>query len=101
MSIHTTTDIKSHVKVYVMVFAALTVLTLVTVGATYLNLSKGEAIFLALSIATVKGSLVTSYFMHLISERAMIRWLLMVTVFFFFVLMFLLTSSLFDQVNVL
>ncbi len=95
----TTAEVKNHVKVYIMIFSILAVLTLVTVGASYLNLTMGEAIFLALSIATVKGSLVASYFMHLISEKTMIKWILMVTVFFFFLLIFLPTVSVIDQVN--
>ena len=79
MSEHSMEDIKSHVKVYILVFAALAVLTIVTVAASYLNLSTGEAIFLALSIASIKGSLVVSYFMHLISEKALITWILIIT----------------------
>ena len=55
---HDTIDIQSHIKVYMTVFAALAVLTIVTVAASYLDLSTGEAILLALTIASVKGSLV-------------------------------------------
>ena len=82
MSEHSMEDIKSHVKVYILVFAALAVLTIVTVAASYLNLSTGEAIFLALSIASIKGSLVASYFMHLITEKALITWILILTLAF-------------------
>ena len=74
---HHTADIQSHIKVYMTVFAALAALTIITVAASYMDLSTGEAIFLALTIASVKGSLVASYFMHLISERALITWILM------------------------
>ena len=81
-------DIQSHIKVYMMVFASLAVLTVVTVAASYLELSSGEAIFLALVIASVKGSLVACFFMHLISEKAFITWILMLTAGFFFILMF-------------
>jgi cytochrome c oxidase subunit 4 len=100
MSDHSMDDIKSHVKVYMFVFASLAVLTVVTVAATYLNLSSGEAIFLALIIATIKGSLVASYFMHLISEKALITWILMITFVFFFILMFIPTIAFFDWVNI-
>ncbi|MFQ6677009.1 MAG: cytochrome C oxidase subunit IV family protein [Fidelibacterota bacterium] len=95
----TALEIKNHVKVYIMIFGLLAVLTLVTVGASYLNLEAGETIFLALSIATIKGSLVAGYFMHLISEKTMIKWVLMLTIFFFLLLMFLPTISVIDQVN--
>ena len=83
---HDTMDIQSHIKVYMTVFAALAVLTIVTVAASYLDLSTGEAILLALTIASVKGSLVAGYFMHLIDEKALITWILMLTAGFFFIL---------------
>jgi caa(3)-type oxidase subunit IV len=57
------------------------------VAVSYLNLEKTEAIIVALIIATVKGSLVASYFMHLISEKRMIYMALLLTVVFFAVLM--------------
>ena len=100
MSDHSMDDIKSHVKVYMLVFASLAVLTVVTVAASYMDLSSGEAIFLALIIATIKGSLVASYFMHLISEKALITWILMITFVFFFILMFIPTIAFSDWVNI-
>jgi len=95
-----TADIQSHIKVYITVFAALAALTIVTVAASYLDLSTGEAVFLALAIASIKGSLVASYFMHLISERALITWILMLTAGFFFVLMFIPMVSFIDQARI-
>ena len=65
-------DIKKHVRVYIIVFVALAALTIVTVGISYLHLPTHLAIHLALVVATVKGSLVACYFMHLISERKVI-----------------------------
>ena len=94
---HDTIDIQSNIKVYMMVFAALAVLTVVTVAASYLDISTGEAILLALTIASIKGSLVAGYFMHLISEKALITWILMLTAGFFFVLMFIPMASFIDQ----
>ena len=94
---HDTADIHHHIKIYMMDFAALAFLTIITVAASYLDLSSGEAIFLALIIASVKGSLVAGYFMHLISERALITWILMLTAGFFFVLMFIPMISFIDQ----
>ena len=81
---HDTASMQDHVRVYLMVFGALGVLTVVTVLASYLKLSTSEGIFLALIIASVKASLVLGYFMHLITERKMIIWILVMTVFFFF-----------------
>jgi len=80
-------DIHKHVRKYVVVFVALLALTLVTVAVSYLDLSKTGAIVVALIIATVKGSLVATYFMHLISEKRMIYMSLILTVVFFAVLM--------------
>ena len=94
---HDIIDIQRHIKVYMTVFAALAVLTIITVAASYLDLSTGEAILLALTIASVKGSLVAGYFMHLISEKALITWILMLTAGFFFVLMFIPMASFIDQ----
>ena len=81
--------IEEHIKVYLTVFGALAVLTLLTVSASYMNVSNTEAIFLALSIATVKASLVAGYFMHLITERQTIIYILCLTFVFFLVCMFL------------
>ena len=76
-------DIDKHVKTYMMVFGALMVLTLVTVAVSYLDLGTAGTIALALVIATVKGSLVACYFMHLISEKKLIYTVLIFTVIFF------------------
>ncbi len=81
-------DIQSHVKTYYMVFGALMVLTLVTVGVSYLHLSIPLAITVALIVAIVKGSLVALFFMHLSNERKIIYWVLALTVVFFIFMMF-------------
>ena len=82
-------DIDKHVRTYMIVFAALAVLTVVTVAVYFLKLSVPMAITVALIIATVKGTLVACYFMHLISERKLIFVILLMTVAFFFTLLFL------------
>jgi cytochrome c oxidase subunit 4 len=68
--------VKSHLRVYVMVFVALAVLTVVTVAISYLHLPTAIAITVAMVVATVKASLVAGYFMHLLSEEKVILWLL-------------------------
>ena len=80
-------DIKKHVRTYITVFVALLALTIVTVTVSYLHLSVLPAILVALAIATIKGSLVASYFMHLISEKKVIYATLILTAVFFVVLM--------------
>ena len=80
-------DIDKHVKVYISVFAALMVLTLVTVGISRFHFSVPVAVTVALLVATVKGALVACYFMHLISEKKLILAVLALTVVFFVVLL--------------
>ncbi len=86
---HDPADIDKHVRVYITVFVALMVLTVVTVAVSYLHLSTPMAVTVALFIAVIKGSLVACYFMHLISEKKLIYAVLAVTVFMFVVLMIL------------
>ena len=80
-------DIDRHVKVYITVFVALMVLTIVTVAISRLHLSVPVAVTVALLVATIKGSLVACYFMHLISEKKLIYAVLGLTVVFFFALL--------------
>ena len=82
MSDHDNGHIEDHIRVYLTVFGALAVLTVLTVAASYLDISTTEAIFLALTIATVKASLVAGYFMHLITEKQTIIWILCLTFIF-------------------
>ncbi len=79
--------VREHVRVYVMVFSALAVLTVVTVAISYLHLRTSYAIGIALVVATVKSSLVALYFMHLISEEKVILWLLLLCAAFLVALM--------------
>ena len=81
-------DIRSHVKTYFMVFGALMVLTIITLGVSYVHLPVAAAVTVALIVATIKGSLVALYFMHLSNERKVIYWVLTLTVIFFVFLMF-------------
>jgi len=89
MAGHSAEEIKKETRIYVLVFVALAALTLITVGVSYLDLSGGAAIGLALFIAVIKGSLVASYFMHLLSERKVIYAVLLLTVIFFVALLLL------------
>jgi cytochrome c oxidase subunit 4 len=80
-------DIDKHVRVYITVFVALMVLTIVTVAVSRYHFPVPIAVTVALIVATVKGSLVACYFMHLISEKKLIYAVLAVTVVFFAVLL--------------
>ena len=92
-------DIQEQVRVYLLVFAALAVLTIVTVGVGYLHLPIVPALVLGLLIALVKGGLVAAYFMHLISERKVIYLILGITVVFLLGMIVLTTSSFYDQIG--
>ena len=100
MSEYTTEEIHHHVKTYVMVFVALAALTIVTVAISYLDLGVVPAVILALIVASIKGSLVACYFMHLISEKVTIYWTLLVTLAFFLVLMFVPLSTMLVQAKI-
>ena len=80
-------DIDKHVKTYITVFVALMALTIITVGISYLHLPVAMAVAAALVVATVKGSLVACYFMHLISEKKLIYAVLALTAVFFVALL--------------
>ena len=80
-------DIDRHVRVYITVFVALMALTSITVAVSYLHLPLPIAVTVALLVATVKGSLVACYFMHLISEKKLIYAVLLLTVVFFIALL--------------
>ena len=86
---NTTSSAGDHSRTYLMIFGTLAVLTVVTVAAGYVSFPIGLGITIALIIATVKGSLVAAYFMHLLNEQKPIYWLLIVT-FFLLMMMFLL-----------
>jgi cytochrome c oxidase subunit IV len=82
-------DIDRHVRVYITVFVALMALTIITVAISYLHLPVAMAVTAALLVATVKGSLVACYFMHLISEKKLIYAVLALTAVFFVALLVL------------
>ena len=80
-------DIDRHVRVYITVFFALMVLTMITVAVSRFHLAVPIAVTVALLVAIVKGSLVACYFMHLISEKKLIYAVLALTAVFFAVLL--------------
>jgi cytochrome c oxidase subunit IV len=80
-------DIDRHVRVYVTVFVALMALTIITVAVSRVHLPLPIAVTVALLVATIKGSLVACYFMHLISEKKLIYAVLALTAAFFIALL--------------
>lgn len=98
MSDHSAEHFSQHVRRYLFVFYALLFGTLLTVGASYIPFGdRAINIAVALFIAISKASLVACYFMHLISERKMIYFIMTFTAFFFVGLMFLTLWCMGDQ----
>jgi cytochrome c oxidase subunit 4 len=89
-------DIDKHVRIYVTVFVALMALTIITVAISRVHLPVPYAVTIAMLVATVKGSLVACYFMHLISEKKLILAVLVLTAVFFIVLLALPTVTVHD-----
>ena len=81
-------QLKKDIRVYLIIFGALLVGTVLTVAMYYVHIpSVWLTITIALIIATVKAFLVAGYFMHLISEKKVIYATLATTAFFFVALM--------------
>jgi cytochrome c oxidase subunit 4 len=90
-------DIRKHMGQYYVVFVALLCLTAVTVGVSYLHLTRPIAIAVALVIASIKAGLVAAVFMHLISERKVIYAVLILTALFFILLLALPNLTTFEH----
>lgn len=76
-------SVRKEMRKYWVVFGCLVALTAITVAIAQFHLPTWQAVTLALVVATLKGSLVAAFFMHLISERKLIYAVLVMTVFFF------------------
>ena len=80
-------SVRTSLRKYVMIGAALLVFTVVTVAVNRVHLVVPLAITVALIIACVKGSMVAAVFMHLSNEKKWIYGALLLTAIFFAVLM--------------
>jgi|TARA_Y100000815_G_scaffold139928_1_gene126541 caa(3)-type oxidase subunit IV len=82
-----------HIANYRKVFIFLLIGTTLTVWASYMDFnvqnSIAGAVFVGLTIAFIKGYLVAANFMHLNSEKKMIYWILVLTIFFLALLLFI------------
>ena len=92
-------DIDRQVRTYILIFATLMVLTIITVAISRLHLSIPVAVTIALIVALIKGGLVASYFMHLLSERKLIYWVLGFTVLCFLTVLLLPLWTHFDPIH--
>ncbi len=92
-------DVHHHIQIYKKVAMSLGVLTVATVAISQVDFGVPLAVTVALVIAATKGSLVVSFFMHLIEEKKVVplsKWgfgailaTLAVTAFLFLVLIFI------------
>jgi cytochrome c oxidase subunit 4 len=92
-------DIDRQVRTYILVFVSLMALTIITVTISRFHLPVPAAVTVALIVACIKGGLVASYFMHLISERKLIYWVLGFTVLCFFTVLLLPLWTHFDPIH--
>ncbi len=87
------TNMSHYIANYRKVFIFLLIGTALTVWASYVEFnvqnSIAGAIFVGLTIAFIKGYLVAANFMHLNSEKKMIYWILLLTIFFLALLLFI------------
>ena len=84
--------VEKHVRQYLIVFAALLVLTIVTVLASRIDIGMAGGIILAMIIAGVKGTLVAGVFMHLFSDKRKIVYTVLIYTGIFLLVLFLLTA---------
>ena len=82
-------EIRKSMKKYVMIGGILYVLTFVTWMVSFLELDPIPTILLGMAVAVTKSSLVALFFMHLIDEKKLIYYTLLLTVFMFLVCMLL------------
>ncbi len=85
---HSPEVIDKRVRAYFLVGTSLLFLTGLTVAVAFMQMPSVLAVTVALVIATLKGSLVAGFFMHLISERKIIYGVLLLAVVFFIALLF-------------
>jgi cytochrome c oxidase subunit 4 len=91
--------IKKTIRTYWMIGAALFVFTGITVAVNQVHLAVPLAITIALIIATMKGSMVASVFMHLSHERKWVYGALILTVIGFIILMTVPMFTIIDHIG--
>jgi cytochrome c oxidase subunit 4 len=74
-------------RTYIAVFAALLLLTVITVLVSYVDLGLGN-VAVAMAIASVKASLVALFFMHLKSEDRLVWGFALVPIAFLALIIF-------------
>lgn len=88
---HSSTGHVVSLKVYFAIFAALMILTAITVGVAYVDLGVMNT-FVALAVAVTKATLVILFFMH-VKYSTKLTWLVVASGFFFLVIMVVFTLA--------
>lgn len=83
-------------KLYILVFAALIVLTGLTTGVAFINLGKWNTV-VALAIAVCKASLVVLFFMHLRWSSNLLRIVVVSSLLWLAILIVLTVSDVFTR----
>ena len=96
----TVEEVHKHIRVYLTVFAALAVLTVITVGVAYIHMPIVPALIVALIVASIKAGLVAGYFMHLIGEKKLIHSTLILTLVLFIAMVAIFLFAYYDQAQV-
>ena len=92
-------SIKKTIRTYWMIGGALFGFTVITVAVNQIHLAVPMAVTVALIIATMKGSMVASVFMHLSHEKKWIYGALILTVIGFAILMLVPSLTLSDGIG--
>src|SRR3954463_4759499 len=92
-------EVRGHLRLYWMIGAALYVFTIITVAVNQVHLAIPLAITVALIVATIKGSMVATVFMHLGNEKRWIYGSLLLTAFFFVAMITITTLTLRDTIG--
>src|SRR5436309_4339730 len=92
-------SVQKSIRTYLMVGLALFVFTAITVAVNQIHLAVPMAITLALIIATTKGTMVASIFMHLSHEKKWIYGALLLTMIGFVILIFLPLLTILDGIG--
>ena len=92
-------SVRKAIRLYLSIGVALLIFTAITVAANSFHFVVPLAIAVALVIATIKGSMVASIFMHLSHEKKWIYGSLILTVVFFIVLIMLPNLTVSDTIG--
>jgi cytochrome c oxidase subunit 4 len=92
-------SIRKSVRSYIAVFVLLMIFTVITVAVSRFHFGVPVAITVALIIASIKGSMVASVFMHLSYERKWIYGALILTGLGFLILMSVPSFTMMDHIG--